>query len=495
MDRAVGLLAVLVAAAVALPSGPTSAAATPIRDDVDAYVQRTMDALPIAGMAVAVVQAGEIVHVAGYGTADTAGTPVTVETPFPVASITKSFTTLAARQLAAEGLLDLSAPVRSIVAEFRLADAAGGQGVTVQHLIDHTSGISTYEGTRPYLHDPDQTFAGALATLAGYRPSRAPGDAYEYSNWNAVLLGEVIARAAGRPYLDQVTDRILRPLGMDKATFADPRSVPGAATGNLLVLGFRRPFDDPYVPVMASAGNLTVSVEELAGYLLELATGGATVLPATGRGWYDTVWRWTPGLPNDVATSFSGAHNGYNATIQLLPADSIGVVVLANTRLDVLLPTPTTEQISLELARLVAGQPAREFARGDVARGYIWLDTVLGLLAGAVLWQLFRLRGWAGRYRHAATGRQVLAWTGIVSAGSLAAAFAAAPAALDTSWIVILNQRAIVAWPMLAVAAALALVALTKVGLLRAAHRHDRILTAADPTTAVTPTGARRPSR
>jgi CubicO group peptidase (beta-lactamase class C family) len=469
MERFLGVFVPLIIFAMTVPSRPASATATPSRDEVDEFVEDTLAELPIAGMAVAVVESGEVVHLAGYGTADEDGAPVTAHTPFPVASVTKSLTSLAARQLAADGRLELSTPVQLIVPEFRLDDPTGGADVTVQDLMDHTSGISTYEGTRPYLHDPDQTFAGAVATLAEFQPAHSPGTVTEYSNWNAVLLGEVIARAGEGPYVAQVTERILRPLGMDSATFADPHQVPGVATGNLLVLGFRRPFDEAYVPVMEAAGNLTASITDLAHYARELATGGVTVLPAEGRGWYDTVWNWRAAPPADVAVSFSGAHNGFNATIQLLPAHDVAVVVLANTRLDVLLPTPTTEELSLELARLVAGQPAGTFVRTDVAGPYLWLDTILGLLGVAALWQLMRLPGWAGRYRRAGAARKALTWTGIAASAFLATAVAAAPAVFDTSWLVVLDQRAIVAWPILAVAGLVVLAAVAKVVLLCAA--------------------------
>ena len=416
------------------------------------------------------VEDGEVVHLAGYGTANRDGDPVTADTPFPVASVTKSLTSLAARQLVADGRLALSTPVRDVISEFRLDDPTGGADVTVHDLLAHTSGISTFEGTRPYLHDPDQTLDGALATLAAFRPVHAPGTVSEYSNWNTVLLGEVVARVAGRPYADQVAERILRPLGMDDATFTDPHQLPGAATGNLLVLGFRRPFDDRYVPVMQGAGNLTASATDMARYVQELATDGATVLPVGGDGWYDTTWQWHMGAPDDVGVSFSGAHNGFNATIQFLPAHDVAVAVLANTRLDVLLPTPTTEEVSLELARLVAGQPAREFVRADVARPYAWLDGVLGLLAVAALWQLVRLRGWADRYRRAGVGRRALAWAGIAGTAVVTVALGLAPSLFDTTWTVMLDQRAVVVWPVLVVVGGLVVGALAKLGLLLVAR-------------------------
>src|SRR5687768_3166489 len=76
-------------------------------DDVDAYVQETMRRLPIRGLSLAIVKGDQILYLRGYGTANAAGDPVTPQTPFMLASVTKTFTALAVRQLAANGKLDL----------------------------------------------------------------------------------------------------------------------------------------------------------------------------------------------------------------------------------------------------------------------------------------------------------------------------------------------------------------------------------------------------
>ncbi len=81
-------------------------------------------------------------------------------------SVTKSFTALAVHQLAEAGKINLNAPVQAYLPEFHLADSHGGSLVTVQNLLDHTSGISTEQGNRRYFRSPSNTFAQAIEQLA-----------------------------------------------------------------------------------------------------------------------------------------------------------------------------------------------------------------------------------------------------------------------------------------------------------------------------------------
>src|SRR5690606_38535877 len=104
-----------------------------------------MRAAGVPGAAVAVVRGGRTVHVRGFGEA-TPGVPVTPQTAFQLASVSKSFTALAVMQLVEDGKVDLDAPVRAYLPWFRLADEGAAAAVTVRHLLSHTSGLSTRSG-------------------------------------------------------------------------------------------------------------------------------------------------------------------------------------------------------------------------------------------------------------------------------------------------------------------------------------------------------------
>ena len=108
--------------------------------EVDAYVNQTMRDLPIKGLALSIVRGDQIMYMQGYGTANAQGDPATPQTPWPMGSVTKSFTALAIRQLADAGKVNLDAPLQDYLPEFQLADPDAASAITIRDLIDHTSG-------------------------------------------------------------------------------------------------------------------------------------------------------------------------------------------------------------------------------------------------------------------------------------------------------------------------------------------------------------------
>ncbi len=140
--RWVGVTA-LVMTAVVLPSTSASAGTDPTPAGaaaVDEFIRAEMAASSIPGAAVAITRGYEVLLVRGYGH-DSRGAPVTGGTPFRVASLSKSFTSLAVLQLADAGLLSLDDRVVQHLPEFRLADPRGA-GITVRQLLDQTSGLA-----------------------------------------------------------------------------------------------------------------------------------------------------------------------------------------------------------------------------------------------------------------------------------------------------------------------------------------------------------------
>lgn len=452
-------------AASASPAGARTT--EPDLDAVDAYIAETMRRLPINGLALAIVKGDEILYQQGYGTANAAGAPATPQTPFMLASVTKTFTALAIQQLAADGRLDLDAPLQTYLPEFALAEAKSAEGITLRHLLDHTSGIATLEGTQPYLHHPATTFEQGLARLAHYVPQSAPGAREEYSNWNYVLLGEVIARASGQPYAAYMQTHVLAPLEMAHASFDDYHTLPGAATGNLIVFGARVPYDEKHIPIMLSAGYLTASAEDIAHYLIPYFNQGQyrgrTVLPAEGPGWYDVTWNWHTSYPGASASGFAGAHNSINTAIQLFPLQRVGVVVLMNTRLDATVPGPTAGQIAINLGRMTLGQSYELPSNRQFYGGHALVDGLLLVLAAGLVWQIARLRGWTARYRKATQRGRLAAGMGIALNVLVAASLLALPGLLGTRWHIVLYHRPDTAVPILAAGLLLAALGLTKV--------------------------------
>jgi CubicO group peptidase (beta-lactamase class C family) len=451
-------------------------AATPVQarptfndlgEEVDAYITETMRRLPIPGMAVGIVKGDQVLYLQGYGTANVDGDPVTPQTPFMLASVTKTFTALGVQQLAQAGKLDLDAPVQKYIPEFRLADEHKGGTVTVRHLLEHTSGISTLEGTDPSLQSPKSNFEKALKQLARYHPDHESGEHYEYSNWNYALLGEAIARASGQPYAEYMQQNVLDPLEMSHASYADYHTLPGAASGNLIVFGVPVPYDEKTPPAMLSAGYLSASAEEMTHYLIAFLNQGQyhgkSLLTSDGKGWYDLYWNWQPGQPGDLNYSFSGGHNSINTNIQFFSFHRVGVVVLMNTRLEQGIPGPTTNEIAFNLARMVIQVPYEVPSNRVFYIGYAILDSLILLMIVSIFWQIFNWRGWSIRYREAKTAKRFVLWLGILLDILLSIGLLILPRLLDSRWNIMLFFRPDISVPLLAIGVCLGLLGISKI--------------------------------
>jgi CubicO group peptidase (beta-lactamase class C family) len=168
---------------------------------------------------------GELVLSGAWGLADLEqGVPVSPdESRFQVASVTKAVTAAAALLLNEEGRLDLDAPVTRYLDGF-----PKGPGVTptVRLLAGHLGGIRHY---RPDERDANffaQHFENATEALTRFSDdpyAGQPGEEFRYSSYGYDLIAAVIESVVGRPYEDFVTERLFRPLGLDRTGFDDIR--------------------------------------------------------------------------------------------------------------------------------------------------------------------------------------------------------------------------------------------------------------------------------
>jgi len=454
----------MVATTTPVTAHPTS---RDLGQEVDTYIQETMKRFPIPGLAIGIVKGDQVLYLQGYGTANVDGDPVTPQTPFMLASVTKTFTALAVQQLVQAGMLELDAPVQTYISEFRLANEHSGATITVRHLLEHTSGISTVEGTQPSLQSPKATFDSALKQLARYRPEYEPSEHYEYSNWNYALLGEVIARASGQSYADYMQKNVLDPLEMSHASYADYHTLPGVATGNLIVFGVSVPYDEKTSPAMLSAGYLSASAEEMTHYLIAFLNQGQfhgkSLITSQGKGWYDMYWNWQPGQPGDLNYSFSGGHNSINTNIQLFSLYRVGVVVLMNTRLENGIPGPTANDIAFNIARMVIQSSYEVPSNRTFYVGYAILDGFLLFLILNILWQIFHLKGWSDRYREAGKAKRIAIWLGIFLELLLSIGILILPFPLNTRWNILLFFRPDLSIPLLLIGICLGGLGLIKI--------------------------------
>ncbi len=186
---------------------------------MDGAARAEMDRQQIVGLAVGVIQGGRINYLKGYGWADREKrTPVSLQTMFRWASISKSLTALVAMQLWEKGQLKLDGDVRQYVPEF--PDKA--QRITPRQLLSHQGGIVHYSNGPVVVtlrqYDQPNPFESVLLAVDTFKESplvNLPGQKYAYTTHGFILLSAAVERAGKQKFAHQIRDRIAKPLGMN----------------------------------------------------------------------------------------------------------------------------------------------------------------------------------------------------------------------------------------------------------------------------------------
>lgn len=305
----------------------------------------------MAGLAVAVVEDGELRFVRAYGVADAAtGARVTPQTLFRWASVSKTATGVLAGALAHDGAIDLASPVSRWRTSLRLPGGAE-ERVTLDELLAQRTGLTknAYDEKLEEGQSPELLRANlALAPL-----QCEPGTCHTYQNIAFDAASEILAEAANEPFADAVEDRFFRPLGMVSAGYGMAR-LTGARDWARPHRGAEvRPVKEAYWRVPAAAGVESDIVDfakwmqammgkrpdVLPGEVLALAhrprvgTGrlyGGALRQANSDAAYGLGWRsFTYG--GHRLEGHSGAVAGYRATMIFEPATRTGVVALWNS--------------------------------------------------------------------------------------------------------------------------------------------------------------------
>jgi D-alanyl-D-alanine-carboxypeptidase/D-alanyl-D-alanine-endopeptidase len=175
----------------------------------------------IPGLVYGIVAKGRPVYVRGIGVQDTeSNRPVTPETLFRIASMTKAFTALTVLKLRDDGELQLDALAEIYVPELRgwKYPTLDSPRIRVRDLLNHTAGFVTDDpwGDRQ-TPLPEPEFSRLLRE--GVPFARTPATAMEYSNLGFAMLGRIITNVSGHPFADTITHSLLRPLGMESSGF------------------------------------------------------------------------------------------------------------------------------------------------------------------------------------------------------------------------------------------------------------------------------------
>lgn len=417
--RILGLVAL---AALGTSSFAPSAAGPATSPDADAYLEDQVARSPLPGLAVAITHGEEVVHVGGYGTAGH-GRAMTGRTPLRIASLSKAFTAAAVLQQVEQGNLDLDAPVRRYLPRFALADVEAAAGISVRHLLLHTSGLD--DRGFPALWQLDERSPAERVTgLAGASPSADPGTAFSYFNPNYEILARLVEVASGEDFDHYLRRHIFAPLGMSdtvSVTRAEhaASAAPGLAQGHVVAFGVPVARDEPEGYVAGSGGVVTTAADA-AMWLLMHANGGVVdghrVLDAAS---VELAHRPPPDVDSTYAMGWSTAMSGGHETLEhtgvfattygeqvLLPETGHGIVLLANANH----AFNDVPRIKDGLIALVTGAaPPSPFL---THRRLVTLLVALLIVGVVVRAHGFRRRHhWARQHAH---GRPWLRWIGVV---------------------------------------------------------------------------------
>ena len=364
-------LTVMLALALGRVSASPTLQGEPDFAAIDAYVTEQMDNLGIPGIALGIVQDGQVVHLQGFGVADSSGRAVTSQTPFYLGSITKSFTALAVMQLVEEGKIDLDAPVQNYLPWFTLADKDASATITVRHLLNQTTGISENDGNRFWTSKLG--LEEQVRQFDTIKLSNPVGSTYEYCNVNYMIAGLIVEKVSGQPYPDYVTEHIFDPLELTHSyAFRELALADGLAQGHIYMFG--RIFSDegPLPPANLPAGTLIASVEDMSRYMLvhldEGQYGDKSIIspqgiaelhaPAisTGGGQYYAMG-WNVGTVEGVSYLAHAGDAGRNhAIVIMMPDRNSGLVLLANA--SGFVQSEQVKDMGREVFYMLTGKPA-----------------------------------------------------------------------------------------------------------------------------------------
>jgi CubicO group peptidase (beta-lactamase class C family) len=397
-------LSIILIAFLLFPLGPASAEPLPTGEidfsALDTAIEAQMLKHGLPGVALAVVEDGEIVYLKGYGTAGN-GKPMTPQTQMFIGSQSKSFTALAIGQLTEQGKLDPNAPVQTYIPWFRVADEAASRRITINHLLHHTSGLSDsgYGVVLPV----DATSEQAVRSLAVARLTAPVGTKHQYFNLGYSVLSYVIELVSGESYSDYIQNHIFDPLHMDTSTAA-PSTAEGLSQGYSRLFGFPFPMEQRVPAYGVGEGYIVSTAEDMARYAITFMNkGGGVISPVgmrkiltPGAGSYGMGWYIVDG---GSKIFHGGANETFRTDVNIYPFKDRAFVILSNEghQVDHFV---SASQLSNSVEAIVLGRTPPPLSNGWSVR---WMGWGLGLLVLALIAlhtrNFLNLRGWRERTR------------------------------------------------------------------------------------------------
>jgi CubicO group peptidase (beta-lactamase class C family) len=316
-------------------------------DALASLAEAKMKEFGVPGVALGILQDG-VVSIRGLGVTNVEDPlPVTAHTVFPIASISKTFAATAMMRLVEQGKVDLHAPVRTYLPDFRVRDEAVSRDVTVWHLLTHLGG---WEGQ---VSGPDRgtetlkNFVGSIGDLMQVAP---PGAAWCYNNAGFSIAGRVIESVTGTSINRAIRDLVFQPLGLEHAgTTAGEFIVQRFAAGHFTRNGVTT-LQRPFAPSSSvTAGGVGLCITDLLTYARfhlgdGTAANGQRVLKRESLELMRTTQAHKQGTDDDIGiawhlrtvgglrtASHGGTLAGHILLLELVPERNFAIAILTNS--------------------------------------------------------------------------------------------------------------------------------------------------------------------
>lgn len=331
----------------------------------DTYIESAMKSWNCPGVALAIIRGDKVVHQKAYGFRDLeAQLPLTIDTRFALASVTKSFTAMSLALLVDEGKLEWDKPVRHYMPEFILHDPYVTEHITVRDMLSHRTGLPRHDFAAWRL---DITLAEFIERMRYLKLSTSFREKFQYNNLMYYASAYLIEKLSGQAWEAFMQERIFAPLGMNASNFTpEPplktqlnangyrvdRDDEGGAKGIA-----RMPFGEHTKLSPGTAGALFSTLADLTTWLkvhvnkgqagnfrlvtednLKQMHAPQTIVPTDGLSealfgttifTYGLGWSIQP-YKSQTLISHGGNVEGHSLMVGFIPKEEIGVVVLSN---------------------------------------------------------------------------------------------------------------------------------------------------------------------
>ena len=338
----------IIVAPLLIASGCSSALSPEDPSDIGSW----MELYEVPGVSVAVIKDFELDYVEVHGVkSKVTREPVTVQTLFQAASLSKSVSAAGVMSLVQEGVVSLDTDINDYLISWQVPDneLQDSEKVTLRRLLSHTAG-TTVSGFRGYRYT--ESVPSLIRILNGEPPAnsapivvdRVPGSQFQYSGGGYVVMQQAVQDVTGASFPDFIRGRVLQPIGMDNSTYEQPlpASLPDSAASGYYANGVAVPGGHHIYPEIAAAGLWTTPTD-LARFLMELQLSirGESSNRVLSR---EKAEALLTEVKRDYALGFdlwthrgqpyfghSGANDGFRCRMVAHRTEGYGVVILTNS--------------------------------------------------------------------------------------------------------------------------------------------------------------------